>query len=55
MSINNPNKPILNNILSIAGEPLPDSLINALRNYKPTEFQTKNKEEILSMLIKNAE
>lgn len=52
--MNNQNIPDnFNPILSVAGEPLPQELVKALKDYHPTQFQTKNKEELLSMLIKD--
>lgn len=45
---------VLNNELTlyISGNNLPPEIVRALKNYQPTEFHTKNKEDLLNMLAK---
>lgn len=42
-----------NHNFSIAGEPLPQELVKALKNYQSSKFNTKSKEELLAMLLNN--
>lgn len=40
-----------NSIVSINGDPLPEKLVNSLKNYQPRPFQITSKEDLLKMLI----